>query len=168
MDEVVKTPGRWSNAQKAGRGYLYHWVQPSKTDDCHRCFIQVNPQNFHQHNKVESSKSTSKWLLRNMKTSRNRRKKKEKDKEWIHRSTGIPFSSSSWTAHFKTILHLQVIIAAKHALWHPLRLFSEEDRLSSARHALMKLSDTLRKCKLKPRYLPSTPSCKFIFAKGVN
>lgn len=48
-------------------------------------------------------------------------KEKEKDKEWIHRSTGIPFSSSSWTAHFKTILHLQVIIAAKHALWHPLR-----------------------------------------------
>lgn len=43
MDEVLKMPGRWSNEQKAGRGYLYHCAESSKTDDCHKFFIQVNP-----------------------------------------------------------------------------------------------------------------------------
>lgn len=30
MDEAIKVPDRWrgSNEQKAGKGYLYHWVQP--------------------------------------------------------------------------------------------------------------------------------------------
>lgn len=140
---------------------------PSKTDDCHKCFIQMSPQNFYQRNEVDSSKSTSKWQPRSTKTSRNRRKKKEedKDKEWIHRSAGIPPSSSSWTAHFKTILHLQVTIAAKHALWHPLRAVSRGRQAFLCSPCSRWNCLTLHKCKLEPRYLPSTPSCKFIFAK---
>lgn len=86
MDEAIKMPGRWrgSNKQKAGKGYLYiTGYSPSKTDNCHKCFIQKCPQNFYQHSKADSSRRTSKWQPRRNKIRRNRRKKKEKERGFI-------------------------------------------------------------------------------------
>ena len=59
MDEVIKMPGRWrrSKEQKAERATYITGYSPSKTDDCHKCFIQTSPQNFYQCNEVDSSKS---------------------------------------------------------------------------------------------------------------
>lgn len=61
MDEAINMPGRWrgSNEQKAGKGYVTGY-SPSKTDDCHKSFIQMSPENFYQRNEVDSSKSTLK------------------------------------------------------------------------------------------------------------
>lgn len=48
MDEAINMPGRWrgSNEQKAGKGYVTGY-SPSKTDDCHKSFIQKSPENFY-------------------------------------------------------------------------------------------------------------------------